>query len=509
MGDIAIIGTGFGGLGAALRAQERGQAVVLYEALNYPGGCASTFSHHGYRFEAGATLFSGFEPHQPFGRWIEELNLPVVIDPIDPLVHLRTPRGSLAVSRDRSAFVEQICAWVGERPDRVREFFRYQNKVADLLWELFEEPTRLPPLTGPTTWAHVRRSPRYLSLARIVGRSLERVLRRFGLQDCQPLRTYLDAVCQITIQTSARRAEAPFALAAMDYFWRGTGHVRGGIGALANALVEAIEVRGGRVQFTDRVKRLEPSPSGWRVHSRRGVREVSHVAANLLPQDLQALLEDASPALTKRAERVRTGWGACMLYRVVAPPPEMGPHARHLQLIQDESAPLQEGNHLFVSISAATDGDRAPSGMRTMTVSTHVPLARWRQLPQAELVAQVEAVQARMRRGLATLAPEWESQVAFETSASPRTFERFTRRSEGFVGGIPRLAGLGQYADLWPRPVAPGLALIGDSVFPGQSTLAAAIGGHRAVDRLLGASHSLERSKGSASSSSRPTSMVR
>ena len=51
-----------------------------------------------------------------------------------------------------------------------------------------------------------------------------------------PLRTYLDALCQITVQCGATEAEAPFALGAMDYYWRGTGHVRGGIGQLASAL---------------------------------------------------------------------------------------------------------------------------------------------------------------------------------------------------------------------------------------------------------------------------------
>ncbi len=485
MGELAVIGAGFGGLGAALRAQERGERVVLYEALNYPGGCASTFTHRGYRFEAGATLFSGFDPHQPFGRWIEELGLDVTFDRLDPLVELRTPSGSLAVCRDRAEFADRLCAWAGEQEGRVRRFLRYQEKIAEVLWSLFEEPTRLPPWSFGTAFGHVLRTPRYLRLVRSVGRSLEQVLERFGLADCRPLRIYLDAVCQITIQVDSARAEAPFALAAMDYFWRGTGHVRGGIGVLAEALVDAIEQRGGQVRFTDRVRSLERRPHGWRVHARRGARDVDRIAANLLPQDLQRLLGQPQQALQPWAERVRTGWGACMLYRVVTPPPDAGAEPRHLQLIQDERQPFHSGNHLFVSISGAHDGTRAPLGQRTLTVSTHAPLGAWQQLAPAALAAKVQAVQDRMRRGLARLAPEWESAVSFETTASPRTFARFTGRSQGWVGGIPRSAGWQAYRELWRGPVAPGLALVGDSAFPGQSTLAAAIGGHRAVDRLL------------------------
>jgi phytoene dehydrogenase-like protein len=67
--------------------------------------------------------------------------------------------------------------------------------------------------------------------------------------------------------------------------------------------------------------------------------------------------------------------------------------------------------------------------------------------------------------------------------ASPRTFERFTGRPEGLVGGVPRRAGAGQYLRFGNPELLPGLALVGDSVFPGQSTLAAALGGWKAAER--------------------------
>ncbi|MCB9908538.1 MAG: NAD(P)-binding protein [Planctomycetes bacterium] len=487
---LAVIGSGFGGLGAALRAQELGRKVVVFEALNYPGGCASTFAHRGYRFEAGATLFSGMDEHQPFGRWLRERGLDVTVERIDPLVELRTPFGNLKVVRDRKAFADGLCAWVGERPAAIRAFLDYQKQVADVLWELFEEPSLLPPLDFASVWRHLGRSPRYWTLTRLVGRSLGSVLRRFGLEDCVRLRTFLDAVCQITVQVPADEAEAPFALAAMDYFWRGTGHIRGGIGVLAQALVDSIETHGGEVRMSDRVRGLEAIAGGWRVHSRSGTCEVRKVAANLLPQDLQGLLQgpgfqSPSRQLARWSQRVQSGWGACMLYRVAVPPVGFGPDARHLQLVQDPAQPLHSGNHLFASISGEGDFGRCPEGMRTLTVSTHVPLASWSGLAEGEQGRSIEAIQHKMRAGLAQLAPEWEPHVVFEASASPRTFERFTRRTGGWVGGIPRRVGLGQYADLFAGNIAPGLALVGDSAFPGQSTLAAALGGHRAATRLL------------------------
>jgi phytoene dehydrogenase-like protein len=321
-----------------------------------------------------------------------------------------------------------------------------------------------------------------------VGRPLGAVLERFGLLRFTPLRTYLDGLCQITVQCGAAEAEAPFALAAMDYYWRGTGHVRGGIGRLAEALVEAITRCGGQVLLANRVKSLAPEAGGgWRVVTRRGELRARHVAANVLPRGMLRLLglpPERLPRLAQLSERVEEGWGAAMLYRVARAPADAPAKATHLELVQDEAAPLVEGNHLFVSLSGEADTGRAPPGQRTLTISTHVPLRRLAARSRQEQAHYIAGIQARMREGLARLAPEWAEDIRHELTASPRTFERFTRREAGAVGGVPRRAGLHQYRELGPRPVMEGLWLVGDSVFPGQSTLATALGGVRTAARI-------------------------
>ena len=60
--DTLVIGSGFGGLSAALTLAEQGVEVLLVESLKYPGGCASTFTKQGYAFEAGATLLTHAAP---------------------------------------------------------------------------------------------------------------------------------------------------------------------------------------------------------------------------------------------------------------------------------------------------------------------------------------------------------------------------------------------------------------------------------------------------------------
>jgi phytoene dehydrogenase-like protein len=483
--DVVVIGAGFGGLSAALTAAEAGAEVVLLETLDYPGGCASTFSRGGYRFESGATLFSGFGEGQLVDGWIRRYGLPVEVDWLDPVIELRTPEWRLPIPRDRRGLVERLAAFPGAPRAGLERFFERQERIADTLWGLFDAPELLPPLDASAVRRHLRRSPRYLPLLGLIGQPLGRLLARDGLSDFAPLATYLDALCQITVQTSAAEAEAPFALAATDYCFRGTAHVRGGIGELATALVGAIRGLGGRVELATRARRLEAEGGRWRVHSRRGVFEAPVVLANLLPSKLAELRGGSSPALDGLGERVATGWGAAMLYLGVAEDGPAHPGPQHLELIADPRAPLIAGNHVFVSVSGRDERGRAPAGQRTATVSTHVPMDVLRALPESERGAWIADIQARMRRTIDQLAPEIGGSVRHCLTASPRTWARFTGRPEGLVGGVPRRAGLGHYLGAFPRAIEPGLYLVGDSAFPGQSTLATAIGGQRVARAAL------------------------
>ena len=63
----AVIGSGFGGLGAAIRLQSAGIKTVLYEARDLPGGRAYVYHDDGFTFDS-ASYFSTFLVMAPYGN---------------------------------------------------------------------------------------------------------------------------------------------------------------------------------------------------------------------------------------------------------------------------------------------------------------------------------------------------------------------------------------------------------------------------------------------------------
>lgn len=180
--DALVIGAGFGGLGTALHLAESGSNVLLCEALNYPGGCASTFERGGASYESGATLFAGFDEGQLFERWIDRYGLDVPLETHDPIVTLRTALATIEVGAEREEFIARIVHASDADEAKIRAFFRYQQRIADTLWALFDNPERLPPFDLATLFSHARSLTAYAPLLRLVGRSVATVLKRYALR---------------------------------------------------------------------------------------------------------------------------------------------------------------------------------------------------------------------------------------------------------------------------------------------------------------------------------------
>lgn len=154
----------------------------------------------------------------------------------------------------------------------------------------------------------------------------------------------------------------------------------------------------------------------------------------------------------------------------------------HHQVIIGE--PLGEGNSVFLSLSPAWDVQRAPVGMRAITLSTHTDLRAWHRLQASDPEAYAlrkETYQEKLLAAAERALPGLRGRIHLALPATPLTFERFTRRYQGWVGGFPQTSLLRNGG---PR-LAKDMWLVGDSIFPGQSTAAVALGGLAVAERII------------------------
>jgi phytoene dehydrogenase-like protein len=154
----------------------------------------------------------------------------------------------------------------------------------------------------------------------------------------------------------------------------------------------------------------------------------------------------------------------------------------HHQVVRGE--PMGNGNTVFLSLSPAWDASRAPDGDRTLTLSTHTELSPWWDLYEGDRAAY-EARKAeyldRVLSAAEVALPGLREAARLVLPGTPVTFERFTRRAWGWVGGFPQTS----LFRAWGPRLAPGLWMVGDSIFPGQSVPAVALGGLRVARSLL------------------------
>lgn len=488
MFDVAVIGAGMAGMATAARLQARGLKTIVFEAHGQPGGCAGFFRRGGFSFDVGATTLVDFETDGVGGQLLDSIGMP-------PIEREWLP-GYVAWLPDRKVILHRDpLAWTAERPRTLgdteahRRFWRLLDELTDVFWRASRIGVRLPVRTVGDLWQAVRAvGIANLPLARYLGWTMGDALRRFGLRDDRPLTGLLSMLLEDTCHAGID--DAPLINAALGSSIRGAGltRARGGMRGFWQRFVAHFRTLGGILRVGCPVNRVESyGRCGFLVCTRRGKFPAAQVVS-AVPAPLTLRIAPARVAETLRpyVERDASRQGGAIVVFLGVPEEEVAEQAfTHHQLLNDYDAPLGNGNNMFISVSAPGDIESAPPGHRSVMVSTHCDLEEWESLSPDAYRHYKSIAGERLIKLARRVYPNLGRRSIVRETATPRTYERFTCRPRGAVGGVRQtLSNSNQHA--LPHSLGvPGFWMAGDSTWPGLGTVACVLGSRIVAEGIL------------------------
>jgi phytoene dehydrogenase-like protein len=222
--------------------------------------------------------------------------------------------------------------------------------------------------------------------------------------------------------------------------------------------------------------------------SKKNSYQAQLLVLNLSPSNIFNLGVEFDHQMRSRPKPLlpQDGWGAFTVYlgfsQEIIPKELDSEFPTHHQIICER--PFGEGNTIFISISPKWDLNRAPTGKRAATISTHTKFEGWWELfnrDKDEYENQKKEYTEKILYSVERIFPSIREASDLILPGTPITFQRFTQRKFGWVGGFPQTS----LFRSWPSRINKNTWMVGDSIFPGQSIAAVGLGGLRVAKKVI------------------------
>ena len=131
---IIVIGSGFGGIAAALRMRAKGYEVDLHEKLDQIGGRARQFNRNGFVYDAGPTVITApYLFRELFEIFNEDIDNFIKFIPLDPWYRFRFHDGTFFnYGPDQDQLLEQIKAIEPRDVNGYLKMLQHAEKIFEL-----------------------------------------------------------------------------------------------------------------------------------------------------------------------------------------------------------------------------------------------------------------------------------------------------------------------------------------------------------------------------------------
>jgi len=481
-----VIGSGFGGLAAAVRLGARGYQVTVLEKLDAAGGRAYVHRQDGFTFDAGPTIVTApFLLEELWALCGKRLADDVDLRPVSPFYRIRFSDGtSFDYTGDAAAMRAEIAKFA---PGDVAGYDRFMT-ASEAIYRVGFEQLGDVPFNSWTDMAKI--VPEMMRLGSF--RSVTSLVNKF-IKDPK-LRVAL-SFHPLLIGGNPFSASSLYSLIAfLERRW-GVHFAMGGTGRIVTGLVGLIEGQGGRIRYNAEVAQIRVEQgAATGVDLATGERiDADIVVSNadsawtyryLLPPEARSRWTD------RRIERARYSmslfvwyFGTRRKYQDVAHHTILlGP--RYRELLKDifDRKILADDFSLYLHRPTATDPSLAPDGCDAFYVLSPVPHLG----SGTDWAETAERYRQALSRSLGeTILPDLESNIVTSRVTTPQDFQDRLLSFRGAAFGLEPV--LTQSA--WFRPHnrsedVDGLYLVGAGTHPGAG-LPGVLSSARILDQVV------------------------
>lgn len=451
--DTIVIGSGSGGLTAAVALARAGQQVLVLEQHYLPGGFCQSFSLEGHRFSPGVHYLGELGPGGALRRLYEGLGLGDDLEVCemspDGFDHFLVEDERFDVPRGFARYFARLCARFPHEREGLERYFGVLRRVREGLVRGGDDLTLTSALALPFT------SPELLTWGlRTQGALLDRTIR-------DPLlRAFLSAQSG-NHGLAPSRVSLPLHASMVEHYFDGAFYPRGGGKRIPLALVKALRRRGGQIRLRARVRRIlveRGRAAGVELASGEQIRAA-------------AVISNADPAVTfgellgpglgererRKARRMERSVSVVGVFCVVEMDlRRMGYDSgnywwyRHRDVgaiyeRAEKSLPAAQVDAVFLAVTTLKDPGHRKDGQHTLEMFTFVPyapFARWRgTAPSArgpEYERLKEALGDKVLAAAERVIPGVSRALRFRSVSTPLTNEFYCLTPSGAAYGTAK-----------------------------------------------------------------------
>ncbi len=486
---IVVIGSGFGGIAAAIRLQAQGHDVTIVEKLDKPGGRAYVFEQDGFTFDGGPTIITApWVLDELFALAGGKTADYVRLVQLDPFYNVRFEDGTVFhYNGDRESLIRQVREF---NPDDVAGYERFREEA----WKIFNVGMPLIDRAFLTKTSMAKVVPDLVRLR--ADRSVAALAGKF-MKD-ERLRQVF-SFHPLLVGGNPYRASSIYALIhKLEQQW-GVMFCMGGTGALVKGLIRAFEDLGGTIRYESEVEQILTRPDGKRATGVQLVGgeqlpadtivcngDLAQAYRTLLPESKRPSMRDAKIARQRYSMSLFVIYfGTNRRYEDIAHH-EIIMGKRYKELLEDifEKKILADDFSLYLHRPTATDRSLAPAGHDCWYVLSPVPHlggdVDWEAVGQRYRDRIMQYLEDRYL-------PDLSKHIVTERRIDPRYFEGTLNSYMGSAFGAEPV--LTQSAYMRPQNVSkdiPNLFFTGAGTHPGAGLPGVISSGKIVADLIAG-----------------------